>query len=246
MLAQCDSTNRVAADLPPASTEAAGWAAIAADRQTAGRGRLDRRWESPDATGLTFSVLVDAGGPAAARSVPLAPLAAGVGVTRACREHGAAVGLKWPNDVIAEQPRGPLEPWKAGGILVERVPRGIVLGVGLNVDLDTQQAPVPQAVGLRSLGLTPGLCREELLADAVLAIVAAWMLARRDRAALLAQYRQLCRTVGAEVEVTRADGSLLRGTATQVDDEGHLWVAASHEEQRVTVGDVVHLRAPQV
>ena len=70
-----------------------------------------------------FSVLVDAGGPrleVRCRS----PLAAGVGTVRACRDHGAAVGLKWPNDVIADGERGPTQPWKAGGILVELVPRG--------------------------------------------------------------------------------------------------------------------------
>ncbi len=248
VLAQCDSTNRVAAGLPPASTELSGWAAVAADRQTAGRGRLDRQWQSPGASGLMFSVLVDAGGPSAGRSVPLAPLASGVGTVRACRDHGAAVGLKWPNDVIADGERGPTQPWKAGGILVELVPRGIVMGVGLNVDLEPQQAPVPQAVGLRSLGLTPGLRREELLADVVLEIVAAWAQARRDRAALLAEYRRLCRTVGAEVAVVRADGSTLRGTATAVDDDGHLLVArpAEGRVERVTVGDVVHLRSARM
>ena len=103
-------------------------------------------------------------------------------------------------------------------------------------------------MGLRSLGLAPGLRREELLADVVLGIVAAWALARRDRAALLAEYRRLCRTVGAQVAVVRADGSTLRGTATAVDDDGHLLVArpAGGRVERVTVGDVVHLRSARM
>lgn len=193
-----------------------------------------------------FSVLVDAGGPAAVRSVPLAPLAAGVGVVRACRSHGAAVGLKWPNDVIADAARRPTDPWKAGGILAELVPRGIVMGIGLNVDLDPGVAPVPQAVGLRALGLAPGLRREELLVDVVVAVVAAWALGRRNRDALLAEYRTLCRTIGAQVEIDRPDGSALRGVATGVDDDGHLIVASPGGEQSVTVGDVVHLRAAGV
>src|SRR5689334_8744067 len=66
---------------------------VVAEEQTAGRGRLNRSWESPPRAGLTFSVLVRPSGPA-----QWVPLLGGLGVARGLRDHaGVEAELKWPN-----------------------------------------------------------------------------------------------------------------------------------------------------
>lgn len=130
-LAECGSTNTEAlAHL----RDGGGPLIISADRQTAGRGRLGRAWQSDDAA-LTFSI---------ARSFPaefdLSGLSLAVGCTVAdvLDPAGGRIRLKWPNDLF-------LDGAKLGGILIETVPlsgerRGVVIGIGLNL-----QALPPEA-----------------------------------------------------------------------------------------------------
>jgi BirA family biotin operon repressor/biotin-[acetyl-CoA-carboxylase] ligase len=85
------------------------------DHQSAGRGRLDRRWETPPGTALLASFVVT--------PHPLLSLAAGVAAAEAC---GPGARLKWPNDVL-------IEGRKAGGILVEMSAAKAIVGVGINL-----------------------------------------------------------------------------------------------------------------
>ena len=102
------STQEVARELPIGSV-------VVADHQSAGRGRLDRRWEAPPGTALLASFVVP-------RHAVLS-LAAGVAAAEAC---GAGVRLKWPNDLM-------LDGRKAGGILVEVSDTKAVVGIGINL-----------------------------------------------------------------------------------------------------------------
>ena len=102
------STQDVARDLPIGSV-------VVADFQSAGRGRLDHRWEAPPGTALLVSFVLAPN--------PVLSLAAGVAAAEAC---GAEVRLKWPNDLL-------LEGRKVGGILVEATPAKAVCGIGLNL-----------------------------------------------------------------------------------------------------------------
>jgi BirA family biotin operon repressor/biotin-[acetyl-CoA-carboxylase] ligase len=102
------STQDIARALPIGSV-------VVAEHQTAGRGRLDRRWVSPPGTALLVSFVVDPN--------PLLSLAAGVAAAEAC---GHGVRLKWPNDLLV---RGA----KLGGILVETMPAKAICGIGINL-----------------------------------------------------------------------------------------------------------------
>lgn len=107
-VAAVTSTQDVARDLPIGTV-------VVADHQSAGRGRLDRRWESPPGTALLASfVLVPS---------PVLSLAAGVAAAEAC---GRDVRLKWPNDLL-------LHGRKLGGILVEATARKAICGIGINL-----------------------------------------------------------------------------------------------------------------
>lgn len=107
-LASVTSTQELARGLPIGSV-------VVADHQTAGRGRLDRRWEAPPRTALLVSFVVTPS--------PLLSLAAGVAAAEAC---GPDVRLKWPNDLMK---RGR----KLGGILVEVSGGKAIVGVGINL-----------------------------------------------------------------------------------------------------------------
>lgn len=123
VLDTCASTNALLL-----AADAAIPALLAAEVQTAGRGRRGRRWHSPRGAGLTFSLARRfAGGPARLAGLSIA---VGVAVARALRALGAgSVGLKWPNDLVAGGA-------KLGGLLVETRPDGtgtrVVAGIGIN------------------------------------------------------------------------------------------------------------------
>jgi BirA family biotin operon repressor/biotin-[acetyl-CoA-carboxylase] ligase len=136
---------------------------VVAERQTAGRGRMGRRWHSPAGLGLYISVLIQPGErPAeATRWTILASLAACL----ACREAGGCdATLKWPNDLIF---RG----LKLGGILAEMRSAGLssdrlIVGLGLNVSQeagDFEEGLRGEATSLR-LACGGGIPRREQLA----------------------------------------------------------------------------------
>ena len=107
-LESVSSTQDLARTLPIGSI-------VIADHQTAGRGRLDHRWDAPPGTALLASFVLAPN--------PLLSLAAGVAAAEAC---GEGVRLKWPNDLI-------LDGRKVGGILVEATPIKAVCGIGINL-----------------------------------------------------------------------------------------------------------------
>ena len=142
--------------LQEARAGAAEGLVLAAETQTAGRGRLGRSWSSPPRAALACSVLLrPAAVPPAARG--WLPLLTGIAVAAALRaEAGVPAGLKWPNDVLVADR-------KIAGILAEAHDDAIVVGIGLNVTLTAAELPV---TGATSLLLEDAACldRERLLA----------------------------------------------------------------------------------
>lgn len=101
---------------------------LAANEQTAGRGRRGRRWHSPPGCGALFSLGLPLARPV--RQLGGLSIVAGVAAVRALRALGAAdAALKWPNDLL-------LRGAKLGGILVETRAQGAgsaaVIGIGVN------------------------------------------------------------------------------------------------------------------
>src|ERR1700722_4709381 len=223
---------------------------LAAEEQTAGRGRLGRSWGSPPRAALTFSLLVRPDTAATARPGWL-PRLAGVSVASAVRAAaGVDARLKWPNDVLAG-------PAKLAGILAEAAGDAVVVGIGLNVSTEPAELPPPgptpggalSATSLRVLGVGDG-DRERLLTE-ILAAFEHWHQAWRqaegdpDRCGLRAEYTRLCATIGRRVRVELPGGQLLSGLAAGGDPDGRLLVRVSgppDAEVAVAAGDVVHLR----
>jgi BirA family transcriptional regulator, biotin operon repressor / biotin---[acetyl-CoA-carboxylase] ligase len=227
---------------------------LVAEAQTAGRGRLGRRWVSPPRGTLTFSVLLrPAGVPAGL--LGWLPLLAGVAVASALvKTAGVDARLKWPNDVLAGGA-------KLAGILAERWGEAIVLGIGINVFQRRDELPVPTATSLllaapqaaataaAAAGADGPDVRERLLTS-VLDELARWYRAWLDQprpgdagdCGLRAEYLRRSDTVGAEVTVMLPGGQHLTGTATGVDPAGRLEVRTPAGLVPVSAGDVVRLR----
>jgi BirA family biotin operon repressor/biotin-[acetyl-CoA-carboxylase] ligase len=165
--ASCSSTSDLAAARARAGAPAG--LVVSADAQTAGRGRLGRRWHSPPGDNLAFSVLLRPSRPAA--DVPPLTLLVGAAIAEALTRLGAEPRLKWPNDVeLVEDGRRR----KLAGILTEMASAGdhvehVVVGVGVNVNgLD-----FPDEIAARATSLRRALGRPFDRAEVLAALLAA-------------------------------------------------------------------------
>ena len=207
------------------------------DLQTAGRGRLDRAWESPAGSGVIVSVLLRPDSVPAARWVWL-PLLVGLAVDATVHECGVDSGLKWPNDVL-------VDGRKIAGILLERVDTSLgsaaIIGVGLNVSLRREELPVDTATSLVLEGATE--TDRTIVLRAFLrnleALYRAWSAAGGDPGSgIRDSYVRRCVTLGTRVRVSLPDGGSLEGQATGIDELGRLLV----DGQAISAGDITHVR----
>lgn len=232
VVASTGSTNADLAAEARAGT-AAGAVLISA-HQSAGRGRLARRWEAPPGTSWATSVLVSPQRPL--DEWGWLPLLVGIAVARGVADvTGLEPSLKWPNDVL-------LGEGKLCGILCEMVaesaPPAAVLGFGLNTSLTTEQLPVPTATSLSLAGVDAD---PAAVLSAVLGQLAALLSGWERGVDLRPGYRQLCATLGRAVTVHLPTGPV-SGTAVDVNAEGGLVVDTASGRRTFLAGDVEHLR----
>ena len=212
-------------------------ARVVARHQASGRGRLERRWESPDG-GLYCSVVLRRP-PDHAGLLPLA-----VGAQLAARLHARfalPLALKWPNDILVGEAGTPMR--KLSGILTDEVAsptlgRAAVVGIGLNVRLDRSLLPAALRDRVAALDefVNPPPPLEEVETVAVDAAVRAASTLRAPGGA--ATTRELCRSwlygVGRAVTV---DGRPA-GTLESLGEDGELWVTNPPERTAIWAGDV--------
>jgi BirA family transcriptional regulator, biotin operon repressor / biotin---[acetyl-CoA-carboxylase] ligase len=226
--AEIDSTNRYLVDEARGGAES-GLVAVA-DHQTAGRGRFDRRWEAPPGSSLLVSVLLR---PVPADEVHRAVMAAAVALADGVHEvAGFAPRLKWPNDLVVEER-------KLAGILAEREGDALVVGAGCNVQWESFPPDLAATATACNLESPRASVDRDVLLDAYLARLADEL---RDPDAVLSRYRERLATLGRRVRIERARDELV-GEAIDVTDDGSLLVRLPDATvERVTFGDVVHLR----
>ena len=207
-----DSTNERARAL--AKHGAPHGTLVTAEAQTAGRGRQGRGWLAPPGRALLCSLVL--------RDPPrLLPLAAGVATAEVC---GPTARLKWPNDVLIEER-------KVSGILVEgRVQEGwVVLGIGINVALRSEDLPPELRDRAAGLGASPDQIEPTLAA--LLAGLKRWLGA--STVELLEAWRRRDALRGREVRWTGGSGR-----AAGIDDHGRLVVEAPGGEVVLEAGEV--------
>lgn len=232
-----DSTNELAGLL--AREGAPHGLVVAADQQTAGRGRRGHSWVAPPRRALLFSVLLRYTDLPAAR---LGWLALGAGL--ACAEAlelaaGVPATIKWPNDIVVPAADGPA-PWrKLGGILCEGVaPKTpgtdgyVVAGIGLNILQQADEFPPLPKAPPTSVRMETGLCsdRRAVLAAALERVERAFRALQTDDgfAGLRARVQErLENWWHGRLLTVRAGENPARGRYRGLDDFGRLLLAES-------------------
>ncbi|PKM81393.1 MAG: biotin--[acetyl-CoA-carboxylase] ligase [Firmicutes bacterium HGW-Firmicutes-14] len=231
-----DSTNNLARTL--AQEGSPDGTVVIAEEQTGGRGRMGRSWYSPPGQGIWFTLILRPPvNPADAAKITMV---SAVAAARGIREYtGLAAGIKWPNDIL-------LSGRKAVGILTEmnaeidRV-NYLVVGIGININVDRGQVSSELAAALASLEEEAGrhLSRIELLAA---------ILNDLDRlyrefidgnfSQILIEWRKMSVTLGKLVKVTSLHDTD-EGLAFDVDEEGALLLRKKDGSvRRILAGDV--------
>lgn len=204
---------------------------VIAARQTAGRGRLGRTWESP--RGGAYVSVVLRPQVAAMDVAPLSVVVA-LGVARGLTSLGVTPRLKWPNDVW-------LEGRKLAGVLLEMSAEAdavewIVAGFGLNVNRQDDHLPQAAYLSDELPGVTPATAAAAAL-DGVATSYRDWR--ERGFSSLVPEYAVIATLTGREVTVRDATGSIVvTGTATGIDDHGRLLVMTAEGAVPVSAGDV--------
>lgn len=237
-----DSTNTYAKQLALSGGE--DGTVVTADCQTAGRGRMDRSFQSPAGKGIYLTALLRPGLPPE-RLLPVTALA-GVAVCRAVEDTcGLRPLLKWPNDPV-------LDGRKVCGILTEmgmeaetgRV-QYVAVGIGVNVSQTEEDFPP----GLRGMAVSlaaalGGPVSRPALAAALIRELDSLYGALRsgDLSAYLAAYRSRCVNLGRTVQLLTPDGGRETARALDVDEQFGLVVAGEDGKVRTVRSGEVSVR----
>jgi len=229
-LDEVDSTMIVARDL--ARKGAVHGTLVTAERQTGGRGRLERSWFSPK--GGIYMTLVTRPSVAAGMA-PRINLLSAVAVASAVESlHGISARVKWPNDVLVDGK-------KLCGILAEMeaemdAVRFVNIGVGLNANVQITDA-FPDAVSLSQL-LGHDVNRRLLAREVVEGILR--RLQCVQSADILDEWRCYAHTLGRRVSIATGN-TAVEGLAIDIDDFGALLVKRDDGTlMTVVAGDCTH------
>jgi BirA family biotin operon repressor/biotin-[acetyl-CoA-carboxylase] ligase len=208
--------------------------------QSAGKGRLDRKWQAAPGSSVMASVLLrprftDSSG------IGWLSLIMAEAIKCALAELGIDSKIKWPNDVL-------VNGQKISGVLAEANSdlSVVVVGFGINVNQGANDLPTSSATSLLVAGASSA-DRDHLLAQTIscfkqmyLALVGAG--GNATVSGLRARILDSSATIGELVEVSFPDGTFTVGEAVDIDQSGRLLVSSTTQTLSVSAGDVLHLR----
>ena len=202
---------------------------ITAEYQSAGRGRLDRKFDAEKSSALLFSFYFEPENEV--KNLGYLTLLVGASVTETLNEitNKNIFKCKWPNDVLFNQK-------KVAGLLAEKTSSGVIVGVGINVSTSKEALPVAHATSI-FLATDLQINRNELLAKILMNLqrdLQEW----QSGIDLTSKYRSLSATIGSQVRIALPDGSSVEAKAVDIDETGSLHL---DNGQLITVGDVIHL-----
>lgn len=220
---------------------AAEGTAVIADSQTGGKGRLQRRWHSPPGDNLYTSVILKPEFETFRASQ--IPLMAGVAVARALDHYCSGITLKWPNDVMI---RGK----KVCGILSQAKLSAnkinfIVLGIGINVNMDTHRFPEEIRNIATSLAIETGaiISRQELIISLYENLEKCYkQLLQKGFIPVRQEWLRLAPMIGRQMKIVFKNEAI-EGTAVGLDDNGSLiLMTAENKAITVSAGDSTIMR----
>ena len=219
-------------------------AIIVAEKQTGGRGRSGRKWVSPKG-GIWFSVILH---PRFDISVTtLFPIASALALSIALEKtFKISPELKWPNDIT-------IKGKKLAGMLVDvslesNKIENLVLGVGINFDVDAKQIEknlknTPNFYGVTSLNeLKTKIRPVELVQSFLTELEKIYkLLETKQTKKIISEWTKRSSTIGKNVKLNTIDGEV-KGKAIRIDEDGALVVSNNKSTDRVIAGDIIHTK----
>ena len=214
---------------------------IIAEKQTSGRGRLERKWTSPKG-GIWFSLIIHPRFEVA--SSTLVPIAGAVALSKAIKSVlDLETEVKWPNDIT-------LKGKKVAGMLVNASFQAnnidyLILGIGINFDVDTKKlekklSKSPNFYGVNSLRkkgnkTSPALLLKEFLSQFEKVLL---QLDKGEKAKIVKEWTKRSDSIGEKISVNTSNGKI-SGISQGIDNEGALKLKKGKTVKRVFVGDVI-------
>ena len=218
---------------------------VVAERQLQGRGRLQRKWESPFG-GVWFSIFLKPN--VLPALIPQLNLISALVVARTIKSRtGIEACLKWPNDVVIKcQKKGDYPFKKICGILIEMNAEmdkinHLILSFGINVNITGEQFPVSlrdKVVSLHEL-LGREISRVNFLKELLRNLEEVYLKFKEGNTTfLLKEYKKNSIVLGKKIKVIFPDKQVVTGKAVDIDKEGALILKSGGKKERVVAGEI--------
>jgi BirA family biotin operon repressor/biotin-[acetyl-CoA-carboxylase] ligase len=208
-------------------------ATVVADHQTAGRGRLGRTWHSPPGINLYLSQIHR--GPFEKPS--LLPLLGALATREAVQKHlpsDLTAAIKWPNDILVGE-------YKIAGILSELSADVVIIGIGINVNMQATDFQGDLRHPATSLRMLFGNRQDrDAVLNTILDRLRHWHEQyRKNTNQLTDTFGRHCITLGRKVTISLPDREPLAGTAVRLNTRGALIVEGPDGDTHcIEAGDV--------
>ena len=199
---------------------------VIAEEQTSGKGRKTRDWFSPKG-GLWLSILIrDFQDGLGALS-----LLSSVSIADVLEGYDIKVQLKWPNDIMVSSK-------KLGGILIERINGGFIVGIGLNLNINLLDFPD----FLREKVITAReILNSDLKIDGIaLKIIKRIEKNREELDRVYARYLGLNQDIGRMVEI-QSGGEAIRGRVLGIKIDGSINILSNGQEKSFYSGSLIYI-----
>ena len=236
---EIDSTQNFAQNI--AADKKENGTIIIAEKQTSGRGRLDRKWTSPKG-GIWFSLIIHPKFDVS--SSTLIPILSAVALSKSIKSVlDIETEVKWPNDIT-------MNGKKVAGVLVDASFQTnsidyLILGIGINFDIDAKKlekrlTKTPNFYGIDSLrekeDKTPP---KKLLKEFLLQFEKnLFQLDKGEKSKIIKEWTKRAAGIGKKITINTSNGKI-SGISQGIDNDGALKIKTRNEIKKIYVGDVV-------
>ena len=236
---EIDSTQNFAQNI--AADKKENGTIIIAEKQTSGRGRLDRKWTSPKG-GIWFSLIIHPKFDVS--SSTLIPILSAVALSKSIKSVlDIETEVKWPNDIT-------MNGKKVAGVLVDASFQTnsidyLILGIGINFDIDAKKlekrlTKTPNFYGIDSLrGKENKTPPKTLLKEFLLQFEKnLFQLDKGEKSKIIKEWTKRAAGIGKKITINTSNGKI-SGISQGIDNDGALKIKTKNETKKIYVGDVV-------
>ena len=236
---EIDSTQNFAQNI--AADKKENGTIIIAEKQTSGRGRLDRKWTSPKG-GIWFSLIIHPKFDVS--SSTLIPILSAVALSKSIKSVlDIETEVKWPNDITVNGK-------KVAGVLVDASFQTnsidyLILGIGINFDIDAKKlekrlTKTPNFYGIDSLrGKENKTPPKTLLKEFLLQFEKnLFQLDKGEKSKIIKEWTKRAAGIGKKITINTSNGKI-SGISQGIDNDGALKIKTRNKIQKIYVGDVV-------